>query len=290
MATVDIVQRAKSILFGPGIGEKPVLLQCAADAAENISGNIVTFDMTSNGEAAKVEGGDVMGVYDAATASVAHAVYVLSVSSATVTAVNGFDGSPVVADTLLDGAIMEVIPGGGVTEHYIYQQVEAVFTGLLWPDIWEYATYSITPDLDDYQVELNAAVEKIEDAWQVIGNTRYEVAFEMTKNVHTSVSSTTVLAELIAFDSSSVFITTVNRITESSTLDEARTQLIATGAAALCAGSTRSPASMEASGKDNQMRAERSASRSLWQDFGTLRTALSEDLSKETHWFEYDRG
>ena len=290
MATVDIVQRAKTILYGHGIGEKPVILQCAANAGESVSGAIVTFDMTSSGEAAETTAGDVLSVYNAATGSVAHVVYVLSVSSATITAVNGFLGSPVVADTLLDAALLELLPGGGVSEHIIYQAVETVFTSLLYPDIWERATYSITPQLDDFQVELNAAVEAIEDAWQVIGTTRHEVAFDMARDVHTSVSSTTVIAELFAFDSSSVFITTKNRITESSTLSEAMTQLIATGAAALAAGGTVHEATLESTGKDNQVRIQRSASRAIWQDFGTLRTALAEDLGKDLDWFEYDRG
>ena len=37
MATIDIVQRAKTILYGHGIGEKPVILRLAADAAEFMS-------------------------------------------------------------------------------------------------------------------------------------------------------------------------------------------------------------------------------------------------------------
>lgn len=290
MPTSDMVERTKSILFGAGIGEKPVILRLAADAAESISGDIVTFDMTDSTEAANLDGGDVVGVWGAAAATNAHMAYVISVASATVTAVNAYNGSPAIADTNLDGGLLEVIPGGGIGEHNIYQAIETVFTSLLWPDLWEYATYAITPDLTDFQVELNAAVEKIEDAWQVIGSTRYEVAFEMAKNVHTSVSSTTVLAELLAFDSSNVFITTVNRITESSTLSEALRQMIATGAAAIAAGMTRNPATMESTGKDNQMRIERSPARALWQDFGTLRTALAGDLEQEVHWFEYDRG
>ena len=290
MATVDIVQRAKTILYGHGIGEKPVILRANADAAETVSGATVAFALLDAAEGDEVAAGDVLSVFNAATASVAHVVYVLSESAGTVTAVNGFLGSPVVADTLLDAALLEILPGGGVSEHVVYQAVETVFTSLLYPDIWERATYSITPQLDDFQVELNAAVEAIEDAWQVIGTTRHEVAFDMARDVHTSVSSTTVIAELFAFDSSSVFITTKNRITESSTLSEAMTQMIATGAAALAAGGTVHEATMESTGKDNQVRIQRSASRAIWQDFGTLRTALAEDLGKELDWFEYDRG
>ncbi len=290
MATSAIVQRAKSILYGHGIGEKPVLLECAADAAETISNDTITIALKDAAEGDKVTGGDVLSMWNAAASTNAHVLYVLSEAAGTVTCINGFLGSPAVADTNLDSAILEILPGGGVSEHVIYQNVETVFLSLLYPDIWEYATYSITPQLDDFQVELNAAVERIEDAWQIIGSTRHEVAFSMAKNVHTSVSSTTVIAELVAFDSSSVFITTVNRITESSTLDEAMTQMIATGAAALAAGGTVHEATLEASGKDSQIRLERSASRAIWQDFGTLRTALSVTLEKEVDWFEYERG
>jgi hypothetical protein len=286
----DIVQRAKTILYGHGIGQKPVLLQCKADASESVSGSIVTFDMIDNPEAAKAEAGDVLSVYDSATAAVAHALYVLSTSSATIACINGYLGSPVVADGLLDGKILELIPGGGVSEHIIFQHVETVFDTLLWPDLWEYQTYTITPDLSDYQVELNIAVESIEDAWQIIGDTRHEVAFDMAKNVPTGVSSTTVIAELYAFDSSDVYITTKNRIAKTSTFDEGLTQMVATGAAALSAGGTSYEATLEATGRDNVIRLERSVSRTLWQDFGTLRTARMDDLSREVDWFEYDRG
>ena len=289
MATVDIVQRAKTILYGHGIGEKPALIRCAADALESFSAPLVTFTVAS-AEGTKIAAGDVLSVFNAQTAAGAHVIYVTSISTDAITGINGFLGSPSIVDTDMDAAVVEILPGGGVSEHTIYQSVETVFLSLLYPDIWEYATYSITPQLDDFQVELNAAVERIEDAWQIIGSTRHEVAFSMAKNVHTSVSSTTVIAELVAFDSSSVFITTVNRITESSTLDEAMTQMIATGAAALAAGGTVHEATLEASGKDSQIRLERSASRAIWQDFGTLRTALSVTLEKEVDWFEYERG
>lgn len=232
----------------------------------------------------------MLSIFGAATAANAHAIYVTSVSGADITGINGYLGSPDVADTDLDGALLENLGGGMITEHIIYQAVETVIGTLLWPDIWEFTTYSITPQLDDFQVELNAAVEKIVNAFQVIGTTRHEVPFDMMKNVHTSVSSTTVIATLAAFDSSSVFIETINRITESSTFSEALTQLVATGAAALAAGGTTYEASLESTGKDNQVRLERSASRAIWRDFGTLRTAMSEDLSQEIDWFTYDRG
>ena len=290
MATVDIVQRVKSILFGAGIGEKPVIVRCAADAVETTSGDTLTFTMLDAAEGDKIAGGDVLSFWGAGTAAQAHMVYVLSESAGVVTAVNAFNGSPAVTDTDLDAALLEIVPGGGIGEHNIYQNIESVFTSMLWPDIWEYAFYAITPQLDDYQVELNIAVERIEDAWQIVGTTRHEVAFDMAKNVHTSVSSTQVIAELIAYDSSNVFITTVNRVTESSTINEAMTQMIATGAAALAAGMTKNPASMESTGKDNQIRAERSPERTLWQAFGTLRTAIAGDLEQEVGWFSYDRG
>lgn len=45
MSTKDIVERAKTVLYGHGIGEKPVILRCAADAGESLSAPLVTFTM-----------------------------------------------------------------------------------------------------------------------------------------------------------------------------------------------------------------------------------------------------
>jgi len=288
MSATTIVSRVKSILYGHGIGEAPAVIQAPAAANETSIGTTVTFDLAT-AELAKVESGDVLSVMAAATAADAHVMYVLSKDATSVTAIASYMGAPAVtADGDLDGALFELSPLK--SEHMLYQAVATVFTTLLYPDIYKYGTYDITPDLSDYQVELNAAVESIESAWQSIGGEIHAIPFGVAKNVSTSVSSTGVLGELFAIDGTSVYVTTRERYLETDTVTEALAQCIATGAAALAVGAARSSTDLESAKKDSQFRGQRNPANDLWRDFVTLRTALSEDLAGEVDWFEIRRG
>jgi hypothetical protein len=264
------------------------MVRCAATAAESVSGAIVTFDLLA-GEISKVVAGDTLAVIGAADATGAHVVHVIAVDATSqVTAYNGYLGSPAVASTDLNGAVFENLPSGAKSEWDMYQAVEAVINRLLWPDLFDYATYAITPDLTDYQVELNAAVEKIVDAVQVVGTSRVNVPFtQPLRDQHSGVSSTGVLAEIYAVDGTTVWIKTINRITASSTLDDAFTEMIATGAAAICAGKTVNAKTMEAASKEAQSR--ETPNTSLWRDFVTLRQAIIEDFSRQENYFEIVR-
>jgi len=276
------------LVYGHGLGEKPSIVQAPAAANETSIGTTVVFDLAT-AELAKVEAGDVLSVLAAATAADAHMMYILSKDATSVTALASYMGSPAVtADGDLDAVLFELDPLK--SEHFIYQAVETVFTTLLYPDIHKYNTYEVTPDLSDYQVELNAAVEEIVDAKQTIGGQWHSIPFGVQKDVHTDVSSTGVLGELVAIDGSSVYITTRERYLEADTLTEALTECIATGAAALCVGASRSSTDLESTKKDSQVRGDRNPANDMWRDFITLRAALSEDLSRDVEWFEIRRG
>ncbi len=218
-------------------------------------------------------------------------MYVMSTNSTseTVTALASYMGSPAVtADGDLDAVVLEI--DALKSEHFLYQAVETVFSTLLYPEVYKYNSYTITPNLQHYQVELNAAVEAIEDAFQIIATEAHPIAFDVTTNLSTSVSSTTVLGELVAIDGSSVYIKTRERYLESDTLSEALVECIATGAAALAIGASRSSTDLESAKKDSQFRGQRNPANDLWRDFVTLRSALTEDLASEVDWFEIRRG
>ena len=288
MATKAIVERAKALLYSHGLGESPTIVQAPAAANETSFGATVVFDLAT-AELAKVEAGDVLSVLGASAAASSHMVYVLSKNSTSVTAIASYMGAPIVdGDGDLDAALFELNPLK--SEHFIYQAVESVIGTMLYPDIHKYNTYSITPDLSDYQIELNAAVEEIEAAFQIIGGERHRIPFEVTKNVHTSVSSTGVLGELFAIDGSNVFITTRERFLEADTFNEQLVQCVATGAAALTVGASRSATDLESTKKDSQFRGQRNPANELWRDFVTLRTAISEDIAREVEFFEIRRG
>ena len=286
MADTDIVQRAKAIIYGHGIGEHPTIVRAAADAGEAVTGNVVSFNMLA-GQGAKVTAGDTLSVYAAATATVAHSVYVIGVSTDAVTAVNGYWGSPVVADTLLDGALLELNPLRA--EHFIYQAVESVFATLLYPEVQKYFARSVTPDLTYYQNDVPATVKQILSAWQVIGGQNVTIPFALFENLESTLSATGTMGEFYAIDGSDVYYTTIEKYVNTDTLSEALTQCIATGAAAISLGASISETNLESSKKDSQSRRERNPAQDLWREFVTLRSAVSEDISREVDWFEYRR-
>ena len=288
MAASDIVARTRSLLYGTGLGEKPTIVLAPAAANETSIGTTVVFDLAA-AELAKVEAGDVLSVLGASAATGAHSVYVLEKDSTSVTALASYEGSPAVtADGDLDGVVFEL--GALKPEHFLWQAVESVVSTMLYPEIYKYATYTITPDLTDGQVELNANVESIEMAWQDYASQKVPIPFEMSKNVHTSVSSTGVLGTFGALDGSSVYVTARERYVESDSMSEALVQCIATGAAALAIGGSRSATDLESAKKDSQFRGQRNPANDLWRDFVTLRSAIGNDIAAEVDWFEYRRG
>lgn len=171
----------------------------------------------------------------------------------------------------------------------MWQKLEAVFSTMLWPEIYKYNQYTVTPDLSDYQVELNAAVEKIVSAQQSWAGEFVTIPYQMQRNTSTSVSSTGVLGTLYAIDGSSVYLTVKERYLSSDTLPAAVEECVSVGVAAMTLGAARSSTDLESASKDSQFRGQRNPADSLWRDFVTLRSAIAEDLGAEEDWFEYYR-
>lgn len=287
MATTDIIQRARAHIYGQGVGEAPTIVLGNANAAESVSAPIITFNVAT-GEGAKITPGDILSVINAASASAAYVLYVTSKSTDAITAYMGYLGapSPTTANAL-DGAVFELNPLK--TEFLMWQKLEAVYASMLWPQVYKYNNYTVTPDLSDYQVELNANVEAIIDAKQAIAGTWISIPFALQKNLSTSVSSTTVLGELYAIDGSSVYVTVKERYLTTDTITGGLEECIAVGVAAMTLGAARSSTDLEASSKDSQFRGQRNPADSLWRDFITLRSSLAEDLGVEEQWFEIYR-
>jgi hypothetical protein len=281
----DLVSRTKNYLYGPGLGEKPVIVRAAADASETITGSVITFNLLSGeGAASGIAAGDVLSLVGGTTVALSPVLYVLAVSTDAVTALNSYQGATATVADALDGAIFEM--NAWRTEFQIWQNVSACIAGLLWPEVYQYTTENITPDLSDYQSALQAGTEKIVRAQQVVGNTTWDIPFELHTNIDTDVAATGVYAELYALDGSTVYVTSQTRVTESSTLNEAYMQCIATGAAALAAGGALGAGAQESSKKGSQDRNRLNPRQTLWQDFLGLRSAIANELSQEEDWFE----
>ena len=285
MAMTDIVNQTKTLLHGAGLGEKPVITRAATDAAETITGSTIVFSLLAGeGASSGIAAGDVLSVVGAATQALSAVLYVLSVSTDAVTALNSYDGAPATAANALDAAVFEL--NAPRSEFLLWADVSSVIAGMLWPEVYLYTTETISsPDQSNFQNDLAAATERIVFVQQVIGGETIHIAHEIHTNVSTTVASTGVYAELYVVDGSAAYVSSVGRVTESSTLNFAYNQTIATGAAALAAGSMLGGGSLEASSKDSQQRVQLTPRQALWQDFVALRSSIAQDLSMEEAYF-----
>ena len=285
MAATAIIQKAKARLYGQGVGEKPTIILGAADAAETVSGATIAFDVA---DGTQLNAGDVLSVVNAADADSAFQLYVLSISTNTVTALMGYLGapSPTAADDL-DAAVFEV--NALKSEWMIWQNVEAVINTLLYPQVYKYSTTSITPDLATLQSEIATVVMEIQGVQQYITNRWFSIPFDLERDLDSNVSSTGSLISYGAYDGSTLYVTTKERYLATDTLPAAIEDCIATGAAALTLGATRSSTDLETSSKDSQFRGQRNPADQLWRDFITLRSSINEDLASQVTEFENRR-
>lgn len=278
MAKTDIIKRAKPLIYGSGLGEKPSLVRTAASASISTTGSITTFNLFA-GDGGKIRAGDVLSTLGATDETDAFVAYILSVSTDTVT-VTFIDGSPVPTGTDLDSKVLEVDPL--VSELALANAIDVITDNWLYPHVFELdATNTVTPDLTDGQVEVVATTREILHAYQVVANTVYPVRFGLQRNVNTALSSTGVLAHFEAYDGSTVYYTAVEEVTDETT-NTGLQHMIATGAAALCLDGTIVETTLESAKSDSQNRQAESAASALWRSFLTQRQAYAEDLSRDS--------
>ena len=281
MSRADYVARTKSIVYGQGMGEKPSYVRANANADETVTGSVVVFDLATS-EGSKLRAGDVLSV-PAATEAASYALYVLSMSTDEVTAINGYLGTTAVvaASSPLDSALIEVNPQFPDAE--IHRSIDTIFAGMLYPQAFKLSTSTITPNLATGEAELNALDMEVLSAHQVIGGESIPIPVGIQRNLHTSVSSTGVLGYFDFADSGTVYLTTKRKLAvgdEDS--NDGLVRLVATGAAALLLGASVSETDLERAKKDSQGRRPESSAQLLWRDFLTLKMQFAEEVSRDT--------
>jgi hypothetical protein len=217
-----------------------------ASAAESISGQLITFNLSA-GEGAKCKPGQVLSVYDPADEADAHAIYITSIATDAITGINGYLGSPAVAGADsgdLDNAVFEQEPF--VTGFEIFEAVDAVFAHLLYPWVYDITTGTMRVPLD----------------------------------VDTTIASTGRLATFDWFDSSTGYYTYKEKLAEADEAGDELTHMIAVGAAAVILGAHLVETTLESSKKDNMegVSQRQRVGSLLWRDFLTLRQNYSEEL------------
>ena len=286
MALSDILTTARGLINGAGLGEKPSLRLTAASANITASGQTITFSLAT-GEGAKVKPGHVLSIMGSSGAADAFVVYVTSVNGDQVTGV-AYDGSPTPSGTDLDAKVLE--QNAMIHELDLHRAIDTVVS-MLYPSIFSFATYTITPDLVSGQVELPSTVREVYEAWQVQGTEKYQIPAGVKRPVPTNISSTGVLGVFDFVDGSTCYVQAIEEVTTSTT-DPGIQRLIALGAAALALSGGIVPSGKERASADAQDRSRplQAAASTLWRDFVTLREQIAADLSQDTVRFMVTRG
>lgn len=284
MAIADLHQRVRQIVYGQGLGEKPALRRAAANADESLTGAILTFSVLA-GEGAKCNPGDVLSVYTT-TAADMHVVYILSISTDVITALNGYLGSPLVVGSDsgdLDNVVLE--QRSLITSFEIDEAIDTVFANFLWDDVYDIVTATIaSPNLTHGQEAVAAEVEEVISAWQIIGTEAIGIAVDpkIPYEVDSTLAST---GKLVSFDwinGSTGRYTYRAKYTEADEADTELTHLVALGASALLLSTVLFETTLESTKKDNVLAVEQRGrvSSLIWRDFLTLRQNMSEEQSK----------
>ena len=282
ITATDIRDIARQYLYGTGLAEKPTIIQGSGVTA--VTGNIVIFDVA---DGTKVQPEDTLSVYGT-TAALAYSMYVLSVSTNSVSAVNGYEGPAIPDSTDTSGLLFEVSPI--VNDALMFDKIDVIVGRFLWPQIFSIENDTVTPNLSSGQVDLNAADEEIQIAMQKIGPAYIPIAATLLKWAPTGDFPSGKMGSFDFLDGSTVYYAAKRRITlTDSTQTDELVALIATGAAALALGSALVEAKLAASQSDRARLTL--GSEDLWQDFVTQKQQYNEDLSRDTViGFAIDRG
>lgn len=291
MALNDYVERVRSILTGYGLGEKPVIVQVAADAVNTVSGQTVAVTVASGEVSARnITAGDVLSTYAPDTEDNAWVGYVLSANGTTdvVTCVNGYGGATAIAATATthDAGLLYLHADGTPTDFEIINAVNTVFTTLLAPHLLktEFDTEA-SPSMSTLRVDLDADVYDIDEAWQIIGPDRIDIAFDVERVGPSEATPATagVVGRFDLFNSSTLYLKTLRKFAIG---DEATygplVEVVATAAAAISAGWTRPETTLAISKQDSRDRGRApDVGAALWRDFFTLRTEWADELARD---------
>jgi hypothetical protein len=274
LARTDYIERTKSILYGTGLGEKPRIIEVAADAAETIAANTIAFSVTT-GSGSAVKPGHILSRVGSTDETDAYSMYVLSVATDVITATRTYNGSPDAgfAADLLDGLLLEGQPLR--SEYEINKAIDAVFQTWLYPDVYTFTTGSVAPDPTYGQVELPATVREIDAAWQVVAGQNVTIPHAVHRNLHTTVSSTGVQGVFDQVDNSTIYYTYKTKLVVGSEVTdpnaEALVYMVAMGAAGLALDSSVVDQTLERAKKDSQQRRDSDAASRLFRSFLTMR-------------------
>ena len=285
LSTSTIFSQVKNYLYNSGLGEKPSIRQ--GTGTVTVSGDIVTFDLAA-GQGGKIRAGHVLQVYNPADDTACYAFYVISVSTDTLTCINGYEGSPTIANSAATPSLLEHQPP--VLDAAIFRFIDQIVDSYLYPDVYDVFTDSFTPNLVSGQTAADADDMHIIRAWQSLGGIVYQIPCKVVHNMPTSLFATGKMLQYNVPYGASVGYSAARKVSLTNSTNTALEDLIAKGAAALALESTEASTQWESAKNDARER-QGSPSRQMWQAFMLSKQSFANELAQETHTeFEIDRG
>jgi len=283
--TQAIASKARERLYGAGLGEKPSIIQSAGGTA-TVVGDIATFALAT-GKGASVRDGNTLTAYNP-TSSTDYGFYVLSVSTDTITAINGYDGTAIANGGSVP-ALLEV--NAPITGHELLNAIDEIINGYLWPEVFDIVVDSFTPNQSTFQSNANTLDEKIIRGWQKSGNQVARIPIGLTKNIGTADFASGKMINYDTVSGNDIYYTVLRRVSTANSTALALGGIISKGATALVSENVALDGLWESSRKDAQDRGKRSPSDRFWQSFFKAKSQYSEDLSRDTALeFTVDRG
>ena len=275
LTRANIVKLVKDRLYNPGLGEKPSLRQ--AEGTATVTGDLVDIT-TVTGEGVKIKPGHKLSSWNSTDASDAYGFYVLSVSSETITCANGHEGAAI-ANSATTPVVLE--HQATVTEYFVQKAIDDIIASYLFPEVFDIAMDSFTPDLTSQQTQADTLDEEIIRAWQKVGVTTYQIPIKLIQNVPTATFASGKMLSYSVRSSIDVDYSAKRKVALATSSDLALEGLIAKGAAALCAEG------IEEATTEEQV----PASRPLWASFYNAKRQFETSVAKEAvTQFKVDRG
>jgi hypothetical protein len=240
------------------------------------------------GQGGKLRDGHVLYAYNPADADASYGFYVLSVSTDTVTAVNGYEGAAIANSASMPALLEHQSP---ISPAKIHNAIDDIIDGYLWPQIYDVEADSFTANLTTFQSAGDARDEKVLRAWQVIGSTLYQVGVNVSHDVDTSLFATGVMLSYDVVVPGTIYYSATRKVSLANSTNTQLEQLIAKGAAALVIEGAAPSTEWETSKNDARERRDTNSPQKLWQSFYTAKREFASQLAQQNiSEFRYDRG
>lgn len=286
LTRANIVSKVKDKIYNTGLGEKPSIRR--GTGTVTVSGDIATFDLNA-GEGDEVRAGQVLSAYSSTDTDDAYGFYVLSISTDTLTTVNGYEGAAIANSAATPALLEHQAP---VTAYRIQSAIDDIINNYLYPEVYDVITDTFTPNLATGQSDADANDEWILRCWQKVGPTYYQIPCKLEENVSTTMFASGKMLVYDAIYGATAYYSAARRVSLANSENTALEELIAKGAAALVIEGTEAPTQWETAKNDSVNRGElQSASRPLWQSFYQAKRQFMDDVTRSTvlEW-KIDRG